>query len=94
MTPMLTMTPEAGSFLSHALTNMPPGREEGHCFRLAQSDSGRIALTWSEQTEEDLALVHEDRTVLVVNRQLAEVLKGRRVDVEDGGKGGEGLVLS
>jgi hypothetical protein len=94
MVPMLTMTPEAGSFLNHALGNMPPDQEEGHCFRLAQSGDGRIALTLSEQTEDDLALVHKDRTVLVVNRQLAEVLKGRRVDVQDDGKGGEALVLS
>jgi hypothetical protein len=91
---MLTITPKAGSFLSNALDSVPPEQQEAHCFRLAQSDDGRVTLSLGKQTEEDLALVHEDKTVLVVDRQLAGGLEGRRVDLQDDGKGGEALVLS
>ena len=91
---MLTMTPQAGSFLFNALDSVPPEADRDHCFRLAQSDDGQITLVLGKQTEQDLALAHEDKTVLVVDRQLAEGLDGRRVDLQDDGKGGESLVLS
>ena len=91
---MLTITPQAGLFLTHALESTRTEAEPDHCFRLAQSDDGRVALTLGKQTKNDVALVHEDTTVLLVDRHLAEALQGRRVDVQDDGKGGEALILS
>jgi hypothetical protein len=91
---MITMTPEAGSYLSAALSKVTQREHEGECFRLARSKEGQIALVPGKQTPEDVALVHENTTVLVVERDLAEDLQGHRVDIEENAQGSKSLVLT
>ena len=89
---MVSMTEPARDFLAAALTDLTEA-EAGSCFRLVRSPWGSIELMMDTQSEEDLAFVHMDRTILVIHRDLAESSQGRRIDVATGDKEDPALVI-
>lgn len=78
---MVTMTEAARDFLASALADLTGEEEAGSCFRLVRTAAGGIQLKMDTQTDEDLAFVHLNRTILVMHRDLAEGFHGRRIDV-------------
>ena len=78
---MVTMTEPARHFLASALADLIGSDEASVCFRLVRSAGGSNELKMGTQTDEDLAFVHMDKTILVIHRDLVESFQGRRIDV-------------
>jgi hypothetical protein len=90
---MVTMTESARAFLAAALADLTDIAAVDRCFRLVRSPSGGVSLEMDTQTDEDLAFVHMDRIVLVIRRDLADSMQGRRIDVATGDKEEPALVI-
>jgi hypothetical protein len=86
---MITVTDGAREYLHGAAS----GLAENECFRLARSVGGKIALVTGLPVDSDVTFEHEKTTVLAVEAELAEDLKGRTVDIEEKEEGKKGLVL-
>lgn len=86
---MITVTDGAREFLSRAASEL--GDDE--CLRLARGIAGKVALVPGRPVPSDVTIKHENKTILAVESQLAEDLKGRTVDVEDTQAGTKGLIL-
>jgi len=81
---MLTMTPEAGTYLSGILNerNCP----ENVAIRFLYEDQG-IAMRLDNPKPGDASVEHEGRTVLLLDEQVAGLLEGQTLDVEKGQEG-------
>ena len=90
---MISMTESARDFLALVLADLTGSGESDCCLRLMRSHDGGIALEMDTQTDEDLAFVHVGRTILVINRDLAEDYQGRRIDISAGAGQQPALVI-
>jgi len=81
---MLTMTPEAGTYLSGILNerNCP----EDVAIRFLCEGQG-IAMRLDNAKPEDTSVEHEGRTVLLLDEQVANLLEGQTLDVEKSQEG-------
>ena len=86
---MITVTDGAREFLYEVASEL----SDDECFRLARSSAGKIAVVTGLPLQSDVTIEHEKRTILAVESELAEDLKGRTVDVEDTKAGKMGLIL-
>lgn len=87
--PLITVTDGAREFLYVAASELA----DDECFRLARGTTGKIAVVTGLPVQSDVTIKHENRTILAVESELAEDLKGRTVDVEDTKAGKMGLIL-
>lgn len=86
---MINITDDARELLHGAITELA----DDECFRLARGTTGQIALIPGQPVQSDITIEHQERTILALESQLAEDLKGRTVDVEEKESGKKGLVL-
>jgi hypothetical protein len=88
---MITATDEAKTFLADAIKKVALDTSIGECFRIAKEDENRLAIVTGKQAEGDVAITHEDTTVLVVETDLATEIGDRTLDVRDAGQGQKAL---
>ncbi len=86
---MLSVTEEAGDFLIRTLEDR--GAVPGQAVRLVQTDTG-VDLVLDTPDEDDGKFSHEDRLVLIVDRDTLGLLAGTKLDVEQA-EGQEWLTL-
>jgi hypothetical protein len=91
---MITATEDAKQVLAATLDRMPNDESAHMCLRLTRGRAGGVAIVPGLPTSDDVAIVHDDRTVLVVQRDLAWRLQGRRIRVAPGREGQVRLELS
>ncbi len=89
---MMTVTDAAKAHLAQALETTQ--EEEGAaCFRLVKSDDDRLAMVLGEQLNEDTVVEHDGKAVLAMDGELAPVVEGRTLDVEENPEGEAVLTL-
>jgi Fe-S cluster assembly iron-binding protein IscA len=74
---MVNVTDYAASTLSQTLQEN--ATKDGQVLRLAPAQEG-LALVLDEEQDGDHVIVHEDRKVLVIEREIAESLSGSVID--------------
>jgi hypothetical protein len=82
--PMIEITERAGAILVESLQASGVGPDQG--MRLQEHDSG-IALNLDTPTENDHVLKHQERTVLIVDRELGDKFGDTVIDVGEGPTG-------
>ena len=88
---MLEVTERARQELKRVLTANTDKPEA--CLRLTASEQGQLGLTLDEERQDDQVVEHEDSKVLLVEKNLADILQGITIDVEDTPEGAR-LVIS
>jgi len=94
-TNQMTLTDGARDFLADALDkSVPDEQARWRCFRLARSLNGRFHLAIGSPDADDIAFVHHDRTILVLDPRLGEHLAQRRIDIQTGPVKKQRLVIT
>lgn len=89
---MITVTDAAKEHLAQALESNQ--EEEGAaCFRLVKSEDDRLAMVLGEQLNEDEVVEHDGKAVLALDGELAPVVEGRTLDIEENPEGEAVLTL-
>jgi Fe-S cluster assembly iron-binding protein IscA len=76
---MLTITEAAGAHLAQLLDRAAP--PEGAVMRLGPGEAGDLALQFDQLRPDDTTFEHEEKTVLVLDAQLAQRLAETTLDV-------------
>jgi len=84
---MITATDKAKEFLAEAIKKVSIDTTKGECFRIAKGDQDKLAVVPGTQTDGDVAITHQDATVLVIESALADELGDRTLDVREAGQG-------
>jgi hypothetical protein len=81
---MLTITEKAGDYLNQVVgqAEVP----EGNTIRLYAAD-GQLQIAFDSPQDGDETFDHEGKTVLIVEKPLAEGLEGRTLDIKTGEQG-------
>jgi len=88
---MITLTDAAKEYLADTLKSFEEREQAIECFRLTRDDNNRVALVAGTSTPDDVAIEHEQATILVLDPDLAHDLKGRTLDVVEVGEGQKSL---
>ena len=82
---MLTVTETAGAHLAQLLAEAD--QPEEMAIRVEQGTTGALTLRFDHVQPDDLTVEHEDRTVLVFDTEMAEMLGGKTIDAKDAEEG-------
>ncbi len=82
---MITVTDSAKEKLRQILLSKSDDKELG--LRLIAGSSGKYAIVYDDETEDDMVIKHEDCKILMVNKDLLENLGGMVIDHEDSPEG-------
>jgi Fe-S cluster assembly iron-binding protein IscA len=85
---MLNVTEPAAAHLANALSSAP----EENAVRFVVQGNGQIASVLDSPREEDAKFEHDDRTVLVLDQQMSQLLGDKTLELKETEQGAQ-LVL-
>ncbi len=89
---MIDVTERAKKELKELLTNNVD--HPAACLRLRTNDEGKLGLAIDIEKTDDKVVEYEGSSLLVVEPQLADALKGIAIDVVDGDEGRELVIIN